>query len=117
MEVSFEQIVHSSLNYFCLDNAVFIAERYAAHCKNDPKVLNLLATCYIQSGKYMMAYDILKKATSSESKYLFAIAAWKSGHLREAISALKPSSDILDDVPNGAYGLYALGAISMYVRI
>lgn len=115
MEVTFTRLIESSIDHHCFDNAIFIAERYAAHHHNSEEALNVLGTCYIKSGKYAMAYDRLKRCSLPDNRYLFAIAAWKIGKLAEAVSALNPSTSLLNDVPKGEYGLYILGSILMCV--
>lgn len=115
MEDLVSRTIQASLSNFCYENAIFIAERYVSHSKRSEHSLNLLATCYTQASKYAMAYELLKNSSLPQNRYLYAYCAFKMGKISEAESILKPKGRSLSEVPNGEYGLYLLGLISMFV--
>lgn len=107
--------IQASLSNFCYENAIFLAERYVSHTRRSEHSLNLLATCYTHASKYSMAYELLKNSSLPQNRYLCAYNAYKLGKLAEAESILKPRNQLLTEVPNGEYGLYLLGLVSMCV--
>lgn len=115
MEQTLAHCVHYSLQNFLYDNAIFMAERLYAQEKSDVAKY-LLATCYYRAGKFYKVYALLKSNTYERNKYLLASAAVKMEKYREAEIALIgdniSSVDDLDNIPNGAAGLFLLGQIS-----
>ncbi|KAK1746344.1 anaphase-promoting complex subunit 3 [Skeletonema marinoi] len=49
-EVVYTSLIQTYLSLLCYDNAIFLAERLAAHCPTSENAIYLLAHCYYRSG-------------------------------------------------------------------
>lgn len=113
-------LIEANLSIFLFDNAKFYAERlyYEDPCEAH---LHLLAQCHFRQGKIKQTYLILQGSTSSDNRYLFALACISINKLQEAEMALlgKIHSQPLQsftaeqgyNVPGQAAGVYLLGLI------
>lgn len=114
----YEAIFDSFQNYN-LKNAIFLAERLRYIQETDQNVC-LLAECYLADNMPFKAYSVLKSAKGKRARYLLALSAMRINKLGEAEQALiadlpnkgAPSKASLDQVTNGAHGLFLLGQIS-----
>ena len=116
MEPSLFAWAQEALSNHLHESAIFVAERLVAEA-NSERNRHLLATCYYASGAANRAASILQGASSSENRYLLALSQIKCQKLGEAQAALlgpnvsDPAAEA--DVPNGAAGLYLMGAICL----
>jgi anaphase-promoting complex subunit 3 len=114
----YEAIFDSFQNYN-LKNAIFLAERLRYIQETDQNIC-LLAECYLADNMPFKAYSVLKNAKGKRAKYLLALSAMRINKLSEAEQALvadlpnkgAPTKAALDQVTNGAHGLFLLGQIS-----
>eukprot|EP01083_Nonionella_stella_P047559 127314_1 len=108
-------------------SAIFLVERVHAEV-NTERTLFQLAKCYHDSGKFNVVFELLKdtccgrgvQQAPPDTRYLFAVSAYKLGKLNEAeacmlgrssvLSAAVPSSDM---IPGGASGMNLLGRICL----
>lgn len=113
------QLIQASLAGYLYENAKFYAERLFAEYPI-AEHLHLLAEIYFKQGKTKQTYLILQSSTYQPSRYLFAVACIALGKFSEAERALLPVSymqpqsmttEIVDQIPGGAAGLYLLGVI------
>lgn len=113
-------LVHKYLALFQYDTAKFFAERL--YYENpSPENLNMMAQCFFRLGKFKQTYHILQDSDHPSNRYLFALVCVAIGKLSEAERALSPNTQIhpqnltqkqLNDIPEGAAGLYLLGKIA-----
>lgn len=113
-------LVQKYLALYQYDTAKFFAERLYYEIPSAEN-LNVLAQCFLRLGKAKQAYHILKDSTHPPNRYLFALICISIGKLTEAERALSPNPQIdpqnltaqqLNEVPEGAAGLYLLGRIA-----
>jgi anaphase-promoting complex subunit 3 len=115
--------IKSSLAFELHSNAVFLGERLLAQVDNED-VRMLLAEGYLGNGKTYKAYEVLKSCSEPTSRYKFALTCLKLNKLSEAERALLLDSNPVSsrgfpgglqqnvqNVPNGAAGLYLLGKV------
>ncbi|OQR92961.1 anaphase-promoting complex subunit [Thraustotheca clavata] len=118
MESCLTSAVHRFLEQSVFSSAVFLAERLVAENSSESNV-GLLAQAYYRSGDGHRAISLLQNGVHSPSnKYLLALCCYEAGRLAEAESALiqtkydgKNHGNEVEDVPNGAAGLYLMGCI------
>jgi tetratricopeptide (TPR) repeat protein len=113
-------LVHKYLSLFQYDTAKFFAERL--YYENpSPENLNLMAQCFFRLGKLKQTYHILHDSDHPSNRYLFALVCIAIGKLSEAERALSPNTQIspqnltqkqLNEVPEGAAGVYLLGRLA-----
>lgn len=117
-EAQFHNAILDSFQNFNYSSASFIAERLHFAVDNE-KNRCVLAECYLAEGKYYNVFELLDKAKSTRSQYLFAMACFKLNKFKEAEDVLlngdttnnKGFLKNPDKVLNGAHGLYMLGQI------
>lgn len=118
IESQFHAAALDAFQNFNFANATFLAERLRYTVDNEQNRC-LLAECYLAENKYYNVFEALEKAKSPRAKYLFAIACFKMGKLKEAEEALLsqdsgPSKNMTknyDSVINGAHGLFLLAQV------
>lgn len=126
MEDALVQCVQLSLANHVNGNAIFYAEQLVALSRPHPSqppsdhALHLLATCYMQGGRYAQVSELLKGSVAPKNRFLLGIAALALNHLPDVDAALLPPHGLLSEddyllVPNGAYGIYILGMAAKYV--
>ncbi|KAJ8612873.1 hypothetical protein CTAYLR_002059 [Chrysophaeum taylorii] len=99
-----------------MTNATFVCERAHAELRS-AESLEAVAACYLRQGAPKRAYSILQgSATTPHGRYLLAVACIKLEKPHEAEAALLPDRhlrtagpEVVEHVPHGAAGLYALG--------
>lgn len=118
IESQFHAAILESYQNFNFPNATFLAERLRYSIDNDHNRC-LLAECYLSESKFYNVFELLEKSKSLRGRYLFAMACFKLGKLKEAEEALvnnetsqaKTLTKNLDHVVNGAHGLYLLAQV------
>jgi anaphase-promoting complex subunit 3 len=115
MEETLISGIQLSLANRLYDNATFLAERLVAQNKSEQNIY-FLGTCFYETKKYLKTFQLLKESTLPTSRYLCALSASQLGKFVEAQRLLLPptSAENLDNVANGAAGLYLLGTILTY---
>jgi anaphase-promoting complex subunit 3 len=118
MEQTLAHCVQYSLQNFLYDNATFMAERLYAQEKSD-LAKYLLASCYYRAGKFYKVYALLKGSTFERNRYLLAMSAFRMEKYRDAEIALVgdcfTGNEVLENIPNGAAGLFLFGQICRFV--
>eukprot|EP00347_Sterkiella_histriomuscorum_P021758 403332866 len=115
------EAVKQSIRNELYANASFLCERLFAEVKNEDVKL-LLAECYLGEGKAYKAYEVLKNSINNANRYKFALTCFKLNKLQEAEKTLlnrkssmplqqQDQNSLLNQVPNGAAGLFLLGQI------
>ena len=118
IESQFHAAVLDSFQNFNFSNATFLAERLRYTVDNETNRC-LLAECYLAENKYYNVFELLEKMKTPRAKYLFAMACFKLGRLKEAEEALlsqetslaKAMNKNFDNVNNGAHGMYLLAQV------
>ncbi|KAH7041062.1 uncharacterized protein B0I36DRAFT_232847 [Microdochium trichocladiopsis] len=87
------QVVHYHLDNFAYDNALFFAERLAAHDPRTSESVYLLALSHFRLGDYQTAYEISKavghRGSHVSCAFLFAQTCLALDHHKEGIQALE----------------------------
>ena len=65
-EVVYTSLIQTYLSLLCYDNAIFLAERLAAHCPTSENAVYLLAHCYYRSGSAKRARSVLLSKSTME---------------------------------------------------
>lgn len=65
-EVVYTSLIQTYLSLLCYDNAIFLAERLAAHCPTSENAVYLLAQCYYRSGSAKRARSVLLSKSTME---------------------------------------------------
>lgn len=90
-----------------------MAERLR-YMQNTEHTKCLLGEIQYSGGNYWGAKETLKNSNSERSKYLYALACYKTNDLNEAENVLLSNITnnlvrSLDETVNGAHGIYLLG--------
>ena len=92
------QIVHYHLDNLSYDNALFYAERLAAHDPRSSESAYLLATCHFRLGDYRSAYEVSKAAgyrgMNLGCAYIFAQTCLIIERYRDGINALEKAKGL-----------------------
>ncbi|KAI1758964.1 putative 20S cyclosome subunit [Hypoxylon sp. FL1150] len=87
------QIIHYHLDNISYDNALFFAERLAAHEPRSSESPYLLALCHFRLGDYQSAYEISKavgyRGTNISCSYIFAQCCLALEQYKDGIVALE----------------------------
>jgi len=65
-EVVYTSLIQTYLSLLCYDNAIFLAERLAAHCPTSENAIYLLAHCYYRNGSAKRARSVLLSKSTME---------------------------------------------------
>lgn len=65
-EVVYTSLIQTYLSLLCYDNAIFLAERLAAHCPTSENATYLLAHCYYRNGSAKRARSVLLSKSTME---------------------------------------------------
>ena len=118
IESQFHAAILDSFQNFNFTNSTFLAERLRYSMDNEQNRC-LLAECYLIEGKFYNIIELLEKTKTQRARYIYAMACFKLGKLKEAEDALishegsqlKTLSKNLDNIVNGAHGLYLLAQV------
>lgn len=121
VELILRQLVERYAVHYLHDTALYFAERLYYENSSDAN-LHTLASCYYRQGKLsqvcLVLQDCINTTTSSENKYLYALACVSLDKLSEAEHALttrrhsdKLTVEAVGDTPGGACGVFLLGRI------
>ena len=127
IEQTYTSLIQQYLGLHCIDNAIFLAERFYAQFPSSNNALYLLATCYHRNGETKRAHAILKSHASSVGplleccRYLWArccldLELYAEGEevlLLEVDLKSLEQSDLLEKsgIPWGAAGFNLLGKL------